>query len=678
MQSAEPLTDLVERARRGDVEAFGCIVTRYQDMAVAYAYTRLGRFHDAEDAAQDAFIDAYVKLASLREPGAFLPWPRAVIRTRCQRLDRRATGVRAGDGSGADSPDAGPGPGEAAEDRQLAATVDAAIGRLPEPERVVTTLFYMGGHSQREIGAFVGVPVATVKNRLRAGRARLRAGLADIARDYVFERRPSRSAAFREHTMDVLREYQSPLTERYASPEMSELFSPHFRYTTYRQLWVALAESEQELGLDISDEQIAEMREHVGNIDYEYVARKEREIRHDVMAHIHAYGEVAPKARAIIHLGATSAYVGDNTDLIQMRAGLRLLRSGLLNVIAGLADFARRTRDIPTLGFTHFQPAQPTTVGKRTCLWIQEFLLDWEDINFRLGRLAFRGVKGTTGTQASFLELFDNDAGSVDRLDDLVTEKMGFDRVFAVTGQTYPRKVDAQVGNVLAGIAQSAHKFSNDIRLLQQLKEVEEPFGSAQVGSSAMPYKQNPMRSERIASLARYVMTTAQSPYFTAATQWFERTLDDSANKRISVPEMFLATDAILILAQNVARGLVVHEKMARRRLMEELPFMAAETILMEAVKRGGDRQDLHERIRGHSLLAGSRVKDDGLDNDLMERIASDDAFGLDAEALATMLDPARFVGRAPDQVVKFLNRDVQPILDAHADLLGRDASLRV
>ena len=478
--------------------------------------------------------------------------------------------------------------------------------------------------------------------------------------------------------MDATREYQSPLTERYASAEMSELFSPHFRYTTYRKLWVALAESEQELGLDISDAQLAELRAHVENIDYEYVARKEAEIRHDVMAHIHAYGEVAPGARGIIHLGATSAYVGDNTDLIQMREGLRLLRAGLLNVIAALAEFARRTRDIPTLGFTHFQPAQPTTVGKRACLWLQEFLLDWEDINYRIDRIAFRGVKGTTGTQASFLELFDNDADKVDQLDALVTERMGFDRVFGVTGQTYPRKVDAQVGSVLAGIAQSAHKFSNDIRLLQQLKEVEEPFGSAQVGSSAMPYKQNPMRSERIASLARYVMTTAQSPYFTAATQWFERTLDDSANKRISVPEMFLAVDAILVLAHNVSKGLQVHEKMARKRLMEELPFMASETILMEAVKLGGDRQDLHERIRGHALLAGARVKDDGLDNDLIERIAADDAFGLAADDLHAMLDPARFVGRAPPQGVKFLDRDVQPILDAHADLLGRDASLRV
>ncbi len=478
--------------------------------------------------------------------------------------------------------------------------------------------------------------------------------------------------------MDATREYQSPLTERYASAEMSELFSPHFRYTTYRKLWVALAESEQELGLDISDEQLAELRAHVENIDYEYVARKEAEIRHDVMAHIHAYGEVAPGARGIIHLGATSAYVGDNTDLIQMREALGLLRAGLLNVIASLAEFARRTRDIPTLGFTHFQPAQPTTVGKRACLWLQEFLLDWEDINYRIDRIAFRGVKGTTGTQASFLDLFDGDADKVDELDTLVTRRMGFDRAYGVTGQTYPRKVDAQVASVLAGIAQSAHKFSNDIRLLQQLKEVEEPFGAAQVGSSAMPYKQNPMRSERIASLARYVMTTSQSPYFTAATQWFERTLDDSANKRISVPEMFLAADAILILAHNVAKGLQVHEKMARRRLMEELPFMASETILMEAVKRGGDRQDLHERIRGHSLLAGARVKDDGLDNDLIARIADDDAIGLGAAELYGMLDPARFVGRAPDQVVKFLDCEVQPVLDAHADLLGRDASLRV
>ena len=478
--------------------------------------------------------------------------------------------------------------------------------------------------------------------------------------------------------MDATREYQSPLTERYASAEMSELFSPHFRYTTYRKLWVALAESEQELGLDISDAQLDELRAHVENIDYEYVARKEAEIRHDVMAHIHAYGEVAPGARGIIHLGATSAYVGDNTDLIQMREGLRLLRAGLLNVIAALAEFARRTRDIPTLGFTHFQPAQPTTVGKRACLWLQEFLLDWEDINYRIDRIAFRGVKGTTGTQASFLELFDNDAGKVDELDALVTERMGFDRVFGVTGQTYPRKVDAQVSAVLAGIAQSAHKFSNDMRLLQQLKEVEEPFGSAQVGSSAMPYKQNPMRSERIASLARYVMTTAQSPYFTAATQWFERTLDDSANKRISVPEMFLAVDAILILAHNVSNGLQVHEKMARKRLMEELPFMASETILLEAVKRGGYRQDPPEPIRGHALQACARVKDDALETHHIILFSADGTFATKTDTCTAMRDAPSVDVRATDQVVKFLDRDVQPILDAHADLLGRDASLRV
>ena len=464
--------------------------------------------------------------------------------------------------------------------------------------------------------------------------------------------------------------YESPLTSRYASPEMSELFSLQFRYTTYRRLWVALAESEHELGLQITDEQIAELRANVENIDYDDIEKRERELRHDVMAHIHAYGAVCPAAQGIIHLGATSAYVGDNTDLIQIRNALQLVRVKLLNVLNALATFAQRTRAIPTLGFTHFQPAQPTTVGKRACLWLQDLLLDWHDLEFRIANLCFRGVKGTTGTQASFMELFDGDSEKVRRLDRLVSAKMGFDRIFSVTGQTYPRKVDAQVANVLRGIATSAHKFSNDVRLLQHLKEVEEPFGSKQVGSSAMPYKQNPMRSERIASLARYILSASQSADMTASTQWFERTLDDSANKRIVVPEMFLAVDGILILVANVTAGLQVHERVIERRLREELPFMATENILMEAVKRGGDRQDLHERIRRHALAAGRRVKDQDGRNDLAERIVADPIFGLNQTSIDAMLDPARFIGRAPDQVDEFLAEEVAPILKAHADLL--------
>ncbi|MEK7479382.1 MAG: adenylosuccinate lyase [Patescibacteria group bacterium] len=477
--------------------------------------------------------------------------------------------------------------------------------------------------------------------------------------------------------MDTHR-YQTPLTERYASPEMSFLFSNHFRYTTYRRLWVALAEAEQELGLPITDAQLDELRANVENVDYETIARKEREIRHDVMAHIHAYGVVAPSAKGIIHLGATSAYVGDNTDLIQMREGLRILRRGLLNVMDALTKFARRYRDVPTLGFTHFQAAQPTTVGKRACLWLQDFLLDFQDLEFRLANLPFRGVKGTTGTQASFVELFDGDETKVRRLDARVSEKMGFARSFTITGQTYTRKVDSQVANVLAGIAGSAHKFSNDLRLLQHLKEIEEPIEAEQVGSSAMPYKQNPMRSERIASLSRYVLTAAQNPYFTAATQWLERTLDDSANKRIVIPEMFLATDAIVILVLNVSRGLVIHEKVIERHLAEELPFMATENILMEAVKRGGDRQELHERIRVHSRAAGHQIKELGGRNDLLERIAGDSAFRLDLGELETMLDGSRYIGRAPSQVNEFLDEEVQPILDANADELGAEADLRV
>jgi adenylosuccinate lyase len=472
--------------------------------------------------------------------------------------------------------------------------------------------------------------------------------------------------------------YESPLTERYASDAMARLFSARFRATTYRRLWVALAEAEHELGLPVTASQVEELRANVEPVDFELIAQIEREIRHDVMAHIHAYGAVCPNAAAIIHLGATSAYVSDNTDLIQMREGLGILRRGLLNVTAALADFARRTKHVPTLGYTHFQPAQPTTVGKRACLWIQDFLLDWQDLTFRLERLSFRGVKGTTGTQASFLDLFGGDHEKVRRLDRLVAEKMGFADVLPTSGQTYTRKLDSQVAGVLAGIAQSAHKLSNDMRLLQHLKEVEEPSEEGQVGSSAMPYKQNPMRMERVASLARYVITTAQSPYFTAASQWFERTLDDSANKRIAIPEMFLATDAILILSTNVARGFVVHESVIKRHLDAELPFMATENVLMEAVKRGGNRQELHERIRRHAREAGRRVKDGDGVNDMVERIAGDPAFALDAEALAGALDGRRYVGRAPEQVDEYLSETVEPLLEEHRDQLGGDAELRV
>lgn len=472
--------------------------------------------------------------------------------------------------------------------------------------------------------------------------------------------------------------YESPLTERYASERMIRLFSSRFRATTYRRLWVALAEAEHELGLPITTAQLEELRANIENVDFDFIAQKEREIRHDVMAHIHAYGALCPNAAGIIHLGATSAYVTDNTDLIQMREGLKILRRRLLSVIAALADFAHRTKHLPTLGYTHFQPAQPTTVGKRACLWIQDFLLDWEDLSFRLEHLPFRGVKGTTGTQASFLELFDGDHEKVRRLDRLVAEKMGFSETFPVTGQTYPRKIDSQVANVLAGIAQSAHKFSNDVRLLQHLKEIEEPSEEAQVGSSAMPYKQNPVRMERVASLARYVLTTAQSPAFTAAAQWFERTLDDSANKRIAIPEMFLATDAILILCSHVARGFVVHEEVIRRHLKVELPFMATETLLMEAVQRGGNRQELHERLRRHARLAGQRVKDgDGI-NDLLERIAKDSAFGMSVEALTLTLEGSRYVGRAPQQVDEFLQEHIEPLLQKHGDLLEEIPELRV
>lgn len=459
--------------------------------------------------------------------------------------------------------------------------------------------------------------------------------------------------------------YQSPLNSRYASREMQQLFSPERKFRTWRRLWIALAEVEQELGLPITDVQINEMKEHAYDINFDAAAREEALVRHDVMAHIHAYGEQCPTAKGIIHLGATSCYVGDNTDLILMTEGLRLIRTRLVAVIRSLADFARQYKSVATLGYTHFQPAQPVTVGKRATLWLQDLLMDLEDLDHVLNSLGFLGSKGTTGTQASFMALFNQDQGKVLELDRRIAQRMGFAKVYPVTGQTYSRKVDCRVLNVLAGIAQSGHKFSNDIRLLQHLKEIEEPFEKNQVGSSAMAYKRNPMRSERLSSLARYVISSAANPAMTAAEQWFERTLDDSANKRIAVPESFLATDAILLLYQNITAGLVVYPRVIARHLQEELPFMATENILMEAVKRGGDRQDLHEKIRQYSMEAGNRVKVDGLTNNLLDLIADDTDFGLGHDDLERLLDPSLYIGRAPQQVDEFLAEHVQPILDA-------------
>jgi adenylosuccinate lyase len=447
---------------------------------------------------------------------------------------------------------------------------------------------------------------------------------------------------------------------------MSRIFSPAFKFTTWRRLWIALAESEKELGLPIPDEAIASMREHLEEIDLDRAAELERRLRHDVMAHVHHFGEVAPEARAIIHLGATSAFVGDNTDLIQHREALLLVRRRLVSCIAALARFAREWRDLPTLGFTHFQPAQPTTVGKRATLWIQDLLLDLEEIEHRLATLRFRGVRGTTGTEASFLELFEGDHAKVRELNRRVAAKMGFDRLYPVTGQTYTRKSDYAYLATLAGIATSASKFANDVRLLQHLKEVEEPFEKEQIGSSAMAYKRNPMRSERINALARHVIALSLDPAMTAAAQWLERTLDDSANRRIAIPEAYLSIDATLLLMHNVADGLVVRPQVIRRHLEEELPFMATEAILMRAVKRGGDRQDLHERIRRHSVAAAERVKNEGGINDLGERILSDPAFGLSEADMAEALDPARYVGRAPQQVDAFLEEEVAPVLERY------------
>ena len=472
--------------------------------------------------------------------------------------------------------------------------------------------------------------------------------------------------------------YQTPLAERYASKEMQYIFSPDKKFRTWRRLWIALAETEKELGLDITDEQIEELKAAKDDINYDVAKAREALVRHDVMSHVYAYGQQCPKAKGIIHLGATSCYVGDNTDIILMKEALRLVHRKLVNVIDELAKFARTYKELPTLAFTHFQPAQPTTVGKRATLWLNELVMDLEDVEYVIGSLKLLGSKGTTGTQASFLELFDGDQEKCREADRRIAKKMGFDSCYAVSGQTYSRKVDSRVINVLAGIAESAHKFSNDIRLLQHLKEIEEPFEKNQIGSSAMAYKRNPMRSERIAALSRYVLADMLNPAITAATQWFERTLDDSANKRMSIPEAFLAVDGILDLYMNVVDGLVVYPKVIRQHLMNELPFMATENIMMDAVKAGGDRQELHELIREHSMAAGRVVKEEGKPNDLLERIAADPAFGMTMEQLQAIMKPENFVGRAPWQVEEFLDQVVQPILDANKDVLGMKAEINV
>ena len=472
--------------------------------------------------------------------------------------------------------------------------------------------------------------------------------------------------------------YVSPLSERYASKEMQYIFSPDMKFRTWRRLWIALAETEKELGLNITQEQIDELKAHKDDINYDVAKERERQVRHDVMSHVYAYGVQCPKAKGIIHLGATSCYVGDNTDIIVMAEALKLVQKKLVNVIAELSKFADKYKEQPTLAFTHFQPAQPTTVGKRATLWTQEFLMDLEDLEYVMCTLKLLGSKGTTGTQASFLELFEGDQETIDKIDPMIAEKMGFKNCYPVSGQTYSRKVDTRVLNILAGIAASAHKMSNDIRLLQHLKEVEEPFEKSQIGSSAMAYKRNPMRSERIASLSRYVMVDALNPAITSATQWFERTLDDSANKRLSIPEGFLAIDGILDLCLNVVDGLVVYPKVIEKHMMAELPFMATENIMMDAVKAGGDRQELHERIRELSMEAGRTVKVEGKDNDLLERIAADPAFNLTIEELRKSMEPSRYVGRAKEQTVTFIEKTVQPVLDAHKEMLGMTAEINV
>ena len=470
--------------------------------------------------------------------------------------------------------------------------------------------------------------------------------------------------------------YVSPLSERYASREMQYIFSPDKKFRTWRKLWIALAETEKELGLNITEEQIEELKAHAEDINYDVAKEREKQVRHDVMSHVYAYGVQCPKAKGIIHLGATSCYVGDNTDIILMSEALKLVKKKLVNVIAGLASSPEETQT--KLAVTHFQPAQPTTVGKRAALWMQEFVMDLEDLDYVLGSLKLLGSKGTTGTQASFLELFDGDQETIDKIDPMIAQKMGFEACCPVSGQTYSRKTDTRVLNVLAGIAASAHKFSNDIRLLQHLKEVEEPFEKSQIGSSAMAYKRNPMRSERIASLSRYVMIDALNPAVTSAAQWFERTLDDSANKRLSVPEGFLAIDGILDLCLNVVDGLVVYPKVIEKRLMSELPFMATENIMMDAVKAGGDRQELHERIRKLSMEAGKNVKEKGMDNNLLELIAADPAFNLSPEELQKAMDPARYVGRAREQTEAYLAQVIRPLLEDHKELLGMKPEIKV
>ena len=466
--------------------------------------------------------------------------------------------------------------------------------------------------------------------------------------------------------------YTSPLSERYASKEMQYIFSQDMKFRTWRRLWIALAETEKELGLNITQEQIDELKAHADDINYDVAKAREKEVRHDVMSHVYAYGVQCPKAKGIIHLGATSCYVGDNTE------ALKLVQKKLVNVIAELSKFADKYKNQPTLAFTHFQPAQPTTVGKRATLWTQEFMMDLEDLEYVLGTIKLLGSKGTTGTQASFLELFEGDQETIDKIDPMIAAKMGFRECYPVSGQTYSRKVDTRVVNVLAGIAASAHKMSNDIRLLQHLKEVEEPFEKSQIGSSAMAYKRNPMRSERIASLSRYVMVDALNPAITSATQWFERTLDDSANKRLSVPEGFLAIDGILDLCLNVVDGLVVYQKVIEKHMMAELPFMATENIMMDAVKAGGDRQELHERIRELSMEAGKNVKVEGKDNNLLELIAADPAFNLTLEELQKTMDPKKYVGRAKEQTESFIAKVVNPVLDSHKEMLGMTAEINV
>ena len=478
--------------------------------------------------------------------------------------------------------------------------------------------------------------------------------------------------------MNNTNSYESPFCTRYASEEMQYIFSADKKFTTWRKLWVALARAEMKLGLPVTEAQVKQLEEHVSDIDYEVAAEREKLVRHDVMAHVYTYGLVCPESAGIIHLGATSCYVGDNTDIIVMRDALKVVRRKLINVISNLSEFAMKYKAMPCLAYTHLQPAQLTTVGKRATLWAQEFLMDLEDLEYVQSTLKLLGSKGTTGTQASFLELFDGDNETIDKIDPMIAKKMGFDACYAVSGQTYSRKVDTRVLNVLAGIAASAHKMSNDIRLLQHLKEVEEPFEKNQIGSSAMAYKRNPMRSERIASLSRYVMVDALNPAITSATQWFERTLDDSANKRLSIPEGFLAIDGILDLCLNVVDGLVVYPKVIEKHFMAEIPFMATENIMMDAVKNGGNRQEMHEKIRQLSMEAGRTVKEEGKDNNLVDLIAADPAFGLTKEKIEANLKPELYVGRAPRQVDVFLRDVVKPVLDAHKDELGVKAEINV